>query len=314
MNQLDGLVGGDAYAFVQQDSIIEITFPVPLKTTTGDIEFSLDCESRAICVGVRDAAPALVGVLWQPATKESATIRNGTCIVQLAVDAGAWPIVIAERSSRGIDANSLYLLALWHATERRYSRSKPLLLEAANHGSAKALLMLVNLYLEGSEEFAIQPDSEKVLSFIQKIPQKYHTSKLAMAHARVLNDCGSKLQAIQVLRRAAETSPTVRWELITYLRTVRTEFPSADAEIVANLEILQAADDAQAITDLATCLETGAGVPKDLQKARELRKRLPGFVEEEPASVFTLGALTAGIAAAIFGIGLGVSLARVRRD
>jgi hypothetical protein len=314
MNELDVLISGDGYAFGQQDTILEITFPVPPRATLRDIEFSLDPESWAICAGVRNQAPAIVGVLWQPATKESIAIRNGSCVLQLATESGAWPIVIAERSSRGADANSLYLLALWHATECRYSRSKGFLLDAANHGSVKALLMLVNFYLEGSEEFSIHPDCQKALSFIRQIPQKYRTPPLVILHAHILNDCDSKLLAIQVLRRGAETSPVVRWELIRYLKSVRKEFNSADTEIVTNLEILQANDDTQAIVDLATCLETGTGVTKDAKKARALRKRLPDFVDDESTSILSLGAVTAGIAAAIFGIGLGLSIARGRRD
>jgi hypothetical protein len=48
MNQFDGLVGGDGYAFAQQDSILEVVFPVSPKTTVDDIEFSLDPDTREV--------------------------------------------------------------------------------------------------------------------------------------------------------------------------------------------------------------------------------------------------------------------------
>jgi hypothetical protein len=161
----------------------------------------------------------------------------------------------------------------------------------------------------------IQPDRQKVLSLLQQLPDHDHTPKLNILHAHLLRDSNMKLQAIQVLRRAAETSPTVRWELVTYLKQVRSEFSFADAEIVANLEVLQAQDDQQAIAELATCFETGTGVPKDLKQARELRRRLPGFTDDEDeASGSMLGILSAGIAIALFGIGLGLSFARGKRN
>jgi hypothetical protein len=319
MNQLDGLVGGDGYVFAQRGSNLQITFSVPPTTKDSDLEFSLDPDSREICAGIRDDTPTLLGVLFQPATRESIDIRNGSCIITLAIESGAWPVVIADRSARGIDAHSLFLLALWYCTQQKTAHAKEYLLEGVQSGSVKAILLLSRFYLTGNEDFAIQIDQDLALSTLDQIPERYRTPQLNMDHARILHDCHRIDQAIQILRTTAETSQTARWGLIAYLREIRTDSPSADAEIATHLEVLQALDDPQAIFDLANCLEAGTGVPRDAARARELRRRLQELehglaapnqkvIQDVPVTL-----IAAGVGLAVVGIVLAVWLARRRR-
>jgi hypothetical protein len=316
MDQLDAIATSDGYRFSQSVFTITVLFDVPPGTPLSAIEFSLDPEAGAIFLAVRGHPPALAGLLYQPVAHYSIRIDGTVCQLELITESGHWPLIISGPCPWGIDAKSLFLLALSHQLRGDSTTAWRCLLQSASQGLIASKLWIGNALLNGNEMFSVESDPRQAVVVLNSIPEASRTPAIRVLLAEAFSTSGDPESGMAVLRRAAVTHSPARWALIDLLRSVDSPSRAALAEIAANLDVLQALGDVKAMYEFAQCLAGGIGVPRDVRRAAQLAERVaqlnPNLPSPFVCEKVPLTAIVSGVAAGVAMLAVGYCFLRRR--
>jgi hypothetical protein len=293
----------EGYSFDQTETTITISFPVPPGSSLSDLVYSVDLESRSIVAGVKDSAPSVCGVMAGAVAEAAFALSASAFTIALRkASPGIWPVFVARPSPAGIDAKSLYVLAMASEAEGRACEAWAQLQMAADRLYAPAQLEVALALTSADNRFGVAPDAGRAAALLRAIPAPAAGRAVQIALCNALLAGGRDAEAAEVLRAVRDLTDDERLDLVQLL----DRGAGNDGEVVAHLRLLAERGVPQAMWKLAQRMLAGRGVPADRRAALELARRA---IALDPDIAFGPAELGTGVAVlALLLIALGIGL------
>jgi hypothetical protein len=237
-----GIPQGYAMSQIGDGQII-LTVPRPPSTEVADIEISHDPSDNSIYIGIRGQSPAICGVLAEVISAVSPEITNDQIKVTLtkAVPSHLWTSLISDRSSRGIDAKSQWILGMAADASGDFKTAWRHISESAEAGYLHALLLAADAY-GGENPFGVLKDLNESFRLLNRAWEQTRLPEIGLRVANTLLELNEFERAKVILEQCAPASPEAKFRLAVLLSPVHGSLNDYEVSTALFRELANAGD------------------------------------------------------------------------
>lgn len=259
----------------QQQVIIEISNDIPVfaddvvldYTPEDDESLPISEQGGSICISIANQ-DLVYGKLFAKVANPKYEVSGNK--VKVTLDKATnddWPLLLVGPSAKGIDTKSQFLAGLFCDAREEYQPAWEFIKGAADRGHERAMLVVGHAFLQ-ENPYGVAKNANEALSYFQRLYEK-HREEPAVAYlvTSLLQSLGRYEEACAILKVMAPISDDMKLSLAQIL----VEKMSKPEEAAPLLEELVANGCLDAMGLLATLLEKGSGVEKNVKRANKLR-------------------------------------------
>ncbi|OHS94457.1 hypothetical protein TRFO_11060 [Tritrichomonas foetus] len=297
------------YDFQQDKNIITIVESIPPDTPQSNVQVNYNVIENSIYIGVKGENPIVCGILYEKIQDiHSCEIIAPIIKIKLIKkNNNLWPLLIREKSSKGIDSKSQFLLGCAAESQGYFNEAFKFYTQSAQKNYLPAMRYLAYIYASEQNPYHIRTNIKESINIYQNMFKISQDKEIGLILAKSLRKERRIDEAKNVLEICAQSSNDAKYMLACMYSPLLGGELNDPKRAVKLFKELSNASMVDATKKLIQHYEQGVGTPVNLEEAERLRKEIAKVKQVEQPSNFKYWiAFGAGVALAAGSFYLGV--------